>query len=98
MFTMSETQRVCGVGSPASMEGAEDCVISSEVKGNSLEIVNWSTLWSQVLACRNAAAADAGGALKGSLLAPLLLGDVDGWQVTREMMSCFRAWHARSCE
>ena len=30
------------------MEGAEDCVISSEVKGTSLHIVNWSTLWSQV--------------------------------------------------
>jgi hypothetical protein len=40
---------MCGRGdSRASMEGAEDCVISSEVKGTSLHIVNWSTLWSQV--------------------------------------------------
>eukprot|EP00277_Geminigera_cryophila_P001931 CAMPEP_0179432586 /NCGR_PEP_ID=MMETSP0799-20121207/17174_1 /TAXON_ID=46947 /ORGANISM="Geminigera cryophila, Strain CCMP2564" /LENGTH=673 /DNA_ID=CAMNT_0021210061 /DNA_START=179 /DNA_END=2200 /DNA_ORIENTATION=+ len=33
--------------SPASLEGTEDCVIKSEVKGTSLEIVHWSTLWSQ---------------------------------------------------
>ena len=33
---------------PASLEGTEDCVIKAEVKGNSLEILHWSTLWSQV--------------------------------------------------
>ena len=33
--------------SPASADGAEDCVVHAHAKGSSVEIVHWSTLWSQ---------------------------------------------------